>query len=355
MKVLITGTLTSSLNGSARSLVRLANGLSVNHDVNTVLSDKTGVARWLNERVEIGVINLQPLRRSLKAIFMMPVGIWRFFKLLKSAQPDVVHINDIPWFYLIPVCRLMRIPVTIHSRFFEPNRLLGGIIKLFLKKADQVIFVSDYNRRLWALSSDNQTTLHNPGVFDFKIHPLKLPAERFALIVSRISEDKGIREAIRLFSGLKKIDPSLKLLIAGDTQYAYQERYKSACLEDIKSLGLTEEVHWLGHIEYPHYLYTKASVYIHLPNFEDPFPTTVMEALALNCKIISQHRGGIPEQVEGFAGCLLLDAQTSEATLHNFIVQDLSLDRAEQYRQQFDETLFYQRFSDFLKSVAKKP
>jgi glycosyltransferase involved in cell wall biosynthesis len=356
MKILMMGTLTNSMNGSARSFVRLCNFLASKHDVYVVVPNKDGVVMNLsNDISKLIVKNLTPVRRSISSILRIPISMMRLFSLVKEFQPDIIHINDIPWFYGVLVARCMRIPVVIHSRYYEKNKVIKKLISIFVCAADSVIYVSDFNRKMWELTKGSNFTLHNPGIFNFKFDKnLNLPSN-YALVVSRISEEKGIRESIRLFSVLAKQDSSIQLVLAGDALYHYQQVYLDDCKKLLKQLGIEDRVVWLGHVSMPHVLYANAKLYIHLPNFEDPFPTTIMEALALGTRIVTNGRGGIKEQIVDFDGTCLIEPNLSvheiEAKLIQFMnTTESKYDRSDLYAKRFNEQQFYAKFEEILLS-----
>jgi len=360
MKILMMGTLTNSMNGSARSCVRLCNFLAPAHEVHVVMPDGEGVAKLLSPQVSSLIIaQLAPVRRALGAILLLPSSIFRMFRIVSRLRPDIVHINDIPWFYGVMVCKLLGVPVIMHSRYEEKNRLVKNFISLFLRVADAVIYVSDFNRKTWGLTKGQHYTLHNPGIFNFRFDASVDLPPRYALVVSRISPEKGIAESISLFSRLSCRDGEMHLVIAGDALYPYQQAYLEQCRALADTLGVADRIIWLGHVPSPHVLYSKAELYIHLPNFEDPFPTTMMEALALGCRIVTNGRGGILEQVTGFEGICRLepdaDIEVSALKLNDFMkVSDARYDRSARYHERFNEQKFYSGFEDILKA-ARKP
>ncbi|MEP1744170.1 MAG: glycosyltransferase [Kangiellaceae bacterium] len=358
MKILAVGAITNEMNGSSRSFIRLCNLLSRENEVNVVLPNLDGVADLLIESINKCIVaDISPIRRSFLNIVKAPFSIVRFYLIVRKIKPDVIHINDIPWFYLILVAKVSNVPVTIHSRYIESNRFLKKLISLFLERADKVIFVSDYNKKLWNLNRGNKcVTIHNPGVFDFvemDLSNLRLP-KKFALIVSRISEDKGIIEVINSYYKLSKIIPDLCLVIAGDYQYNYQKVYKKKCELLVSQLELDDKVIWLGKIDKPHSLYKGCAVYYHLPNFEDPFPTTIMEGLSLNSKIITNCKGGIPEQVEGFSGVFILRSTTSSQEVALFVNDSQTiLDRTTLYKDKFGENAFVRKLTSVFNKVVE--
>jgi glycosyltransferase involved in cell wall biosynthesis len=310
-KVLLVGTLTSRLNGSARSFVKVGKALKERgHTVVSVLPDRSGIhSDSVSSHDKVLVANIVPVRRSFLAILNIPASMIRFALIVAKEKPNSIHINDIPWFYLIVVARLFRKRVSIHSRYVEPNLYVSRFIKTFLHHTAKVLFVSEYNKKLWGYRHENGVVLNNPGIRFAESGEAVTPVtDPYLLVVSRISPDKGIFEAIKFFYLISRMpgNSSLRLKVAGGCQYRYQEIYEEKCRLLIRKLGLSDKVDWLGSVDNTASLFLGARAYIHLPNFEDPFPTTIMEALAFGTYIVTNARGGIPEQVDGFEGVHIL-------------------------------------------------
>ncbi len=360
MKIVTLGTLTNKMNGSARSFYRLAGLLSRNHVLIPIVPDVEGIGAQLTESNPLTiVVPYVPVRRSLKNLIRVPFDILKIKKIISEIQPDIIHVNDIPWFYTIYICKTLKIPSIIHSRYFEKNAFVRKIIKIALKKYDGIIYVSHYNKMLWNIPDKGKNfVLHNPGVFKyiFKEALLENIVKPYMLIVSRISEEKGILEAIKTFSDLCRYDDETKLVIAGDVQLQVQSDYLQACKQYISSSDLDARVVWLGKVDYPHILYKHASCYLHLPNFDDPFPTTIMEALSIGCRIITREKGGIPEQVKGFDGILLVNPQIDNGReIHDFLhTTPMYVDRQKKYVDRFDEECFLSEFEKIITRVCKK-
>ncbi len=347
MKVLVVGLITNEMNGSSKSFVRLCNLLSQKDNVTAIFPDNKGVFSKLNESCNYYIRNIIPVRRSIRNLLALPLSILYFLSILYRVKPDVVHINDIPWFYLIPFVKLMGIKVTIHSRYIEENTKVKKIISKFLIMADKIIFVSNFNKSQWKLPCKSRSiTINNPGLFESdKIENTPdqkyvLP-NRYCLVVARVSQDKGIKEAIDFFHRHRNELDGLKLVIAGDSQYPNQEVYKKECKEQVEQLCIQDDVVWLGSVINPRFLYDQASFFIHLPNFQDPFPTTIMEALSSGTGIVTNRNGGIPEQIRNFEGVVLVDKDllcTDESL--SVLKSESKYDRSNEYENRYGEEGF---------------
>lgn len=124
--------------------------------------------------------------------------------------------------------------------------------------------------------------------------------EDFVLVFSgRINRDKGIMELVEAMTKLKE-HQNIKLMVIGSTFFANATNDDAFTLElKAKAESLKDRIIFTGFIPYsnmPDYL-QMADVAVIPSVWDDPFPTTVLEAQAMGLPIITTRRGGIPEEV----------------------------------------------------------
>ena len=175
----------------------------------------------------------------------------------------------------------------------------------------RVLTVSDYIKgRVSTIHLDSKIqTIHN-GI-DLKSFSKKETApisrkslgfadDDFIMIFSgRINKDKGISELIDAMLLLKDI-PNIKLMIIGSTFFgnATAENGFVRKLKE-KAKAIEKNLVFTGFIPYdqmPSYLQL-ADIAVIPSIWNDPFPTTVLEAQAMGLPIIASNSGGIPEEV----------------------------------------------------------
>ena len=129
---------------------------------------------------------------------------------------------------------------------------------------------------------------------------LNLSTNDFVLVFSgRLTPEKGIRELITAL-GLLCEYPTIKLLIIGSSFFG-NTNDDNEFIISLKRQAETmkERIRFTGFIPYelmPSYL--KISDVAVIPSlWDDPLPTTVLEAQAMRLPIITTDRGGIPEEV----------------------------------------------------------
>lgn len=145
---------------------------------------------------------------------------------------------------------------------------------------------------LQSFTLDRKPTIHRSN--------LNLKDNDFVMLFSgRITQEKGIIELIEAINHLKN-NLNTKLLIIGSSFYGNANNENDfARLLKQKAEPLKDYIIFTGFIPYnqmPDYL-QMADVAVIPSVWDDPFPTTVLEAQAMGLPIITTRRGGIPEEV----------------------------------------------------------
>lgn len=201
--------------------------------------------------------------------------------------------------------------------------------------------------------------------FTPKIHreSLHMKTNDFIMLFSgRVTKEKGIMELIEAIIQLKDY-PQIKLLVIGSTFFGNATSDNDFTRElKSKSELFKDRIIFTGFIPYsdmPNYL-QMADVAVIPSVWDDPFPTTVLEAQAMGLPIITTRRGGIPEEVtEENAILLNTDAHFVEnlaaaiLDLYNHPekrkqMSEKSLERA----KQFDKDSYAKNFFKALESIV---
>lgn len=183
--------------------------------------------------------------------------------------------------------------------------------KDILDRCHRVLAVSDYiNRRVSTIyKSDKIRTVHN-GInlkaftqqysHGITRGQLGFSEDDFILVYSgRIIPEKGVDKLIDAMIVLKEY-PRIKLMIIGNSFFG-NEGNENPYIADLKEKAkkIKENILFTGFIPYnkiPEYL--RISDIAVIPSvWDDPFPTTVLEAQSIGLPIISTYKGGIPEEV----------------------------------------------------------
>lgn len=174
-----------------------------------------------------------------------------------------------------------------------------------------ILTVSEYIKsRVQTIENSNKIQVVHNGIDLQRFSPstvqtvsrgqIGLRNDDFIIVYSgRINKDKGISELIEALLMLQDL-PDIKLLVIGSSYFGNvneEDDFLRSLKE--KSKRLENSIIFTGYIPYdkmPSYL--KLADVAAIPSiWDDPFPTTVLEAQAMGLPIIASNRGGIPEEV----------------------------------------------------------
>lgn len=159
----------------------------------------------------------------------------------------------------------------------------------------------------------------------------------FVMVYSgRINKDKGVSELIDAMLQLKG-HPHIKLMIIGGSFFGNTNDEDAFILQlKEKAKAIQERIVFTGFIPYkdmPDYL-QMADIAVIPSIWNDPFPTTELEAQAMGLPIITTRRGGIPEEVSE-DNAILLD--TDHQFVNNLAAAILDLYGHPEKRRQMAE------------------
>ena len=238
--------------------------------------------------------------------------------------------------------------------------------------ADCILTVSDYIKRcvqtINPLDKKTRTIYNgiNRSAFSKKSKAdrsaLGFYKEDFILVFcGRMNRDKGIKELIVAMNLLKEYS-HIKLMVIGSTFFGNATNDDSFTTElKTHAEPLKERIIFTGFIPYsniPNYL-QMADVAVIPSVWNDPFPTTVLEAQAIGLPIITTRRGGIPEEVTE-ENAILLD--TDEQFVDNLVKAILDLYNHPDKRKQmslasfersklFDKEIYAKNFFSALENI----
>lgn len=214
--------------------------------------------------------------------------------------------------------------------------------------ADKILTVSNYiQNQVQAIFSDTlkTETVHNgidlsafsPDTQSMSRTDIGLSANDFIMVFSgRINKEKGIMELIEAMNLLHE-QLNIKLLVIGSSFYGNADN-ENTFAKDLKAKAtpLKNRIIFTGFVPYdqiPNYL-SISDVAIIPSVWDDPFPTTVLEAQAMGLPIITTRRGGISEEVTE-VNAILLD--TDEHFVDNLARAILDLYQHPEKRKQMAE------------------
>lgn len=222
-----------------------------------------------------------------------------------------------------------------HQEIFDVASL---IISTSNYITNRVKTINDYTNKCVTVYSGIETHRFNTD-FTPTIHRnnLHLTDNDFIMLFSgRVTQEKGIMELIEAITQLRDY-PQIKLLVIGSTFFGNATKDDNFTRElKSKAESLQNRILFTGFIPYsdmPNYL-SMADVAVIPSVWDDPFPTTVLEAQAMGLPIITTRRGGIPEEVTEQNAILL---ETNEHFVDNLASAILDLYHHPKKRKQMAE------------------
>jgi spore coat protein SA len=255
--------------------------------------------------------------------------IHKMIPLLKSLDPDIVHVHGRPWYIPFIKKSLKQAKIILH----EQNHNL--IDMLPIKQAKKIVDIIDayvgisqftVNYEIgknFPEALEKSRVIHN-GV-DLKVfRPMwekkakvqelrkkyKVNSEKAVLFAGRLSETKGIQHLLSAMKLVIKDLPKAKLIIAGGSLHGSNKATQFTRELQDRAKEIDGNVIFAGFV--PHSkmqeVFLLADVFVAPSVWDEALGVVFLEASATGLPIISTQRGGIPECVkDGKTGFLLKD------------------------------------------------
>ena len=262
---------------------------------------------------------------------------------LKKHHYDLILIeNGAGLAYKLSQRGFKNIILHMHNEVRESRSMYHKVV---FNSFTKILTVSNYikGRASVFFPDDKIQTVHN-GIDLKKLspkervsvdrHKMGFSKDDFVMIYSgRINQEKGVSELIDAMILLKD-HPQIKLMIIGGTFFGNtndEDEFIRSLKE--KAIKIKANIVFTGFIPYekmPDYLQL-ADIAVIPSIWNDPFPTTELEAQAMGLPIITTRRGGIPEEVSE-KNAILLD--TDEHLIENLASAILDLYEHPEKRKQ---------------------
>ena len=265
------------------------------------------------------------------------------YKDIKKQLYDYIILENRPGYaYKLSQRTTSKLILHLHNDLLNQETIFHHDI---LNSLYKILTVSDYIKtRVYSIeSTDKVCTIHNGIDIErfshkaqcaIKKENFRLSQNDFVIIFcGRINKEKGIAELIDSILMLKsKI--KLKLLVLGSSFFGNTNNDDSF-ITSLKNRAkqIEDNIIFTGFIPYnnvPDYL-AMADIAVIPSIWNDPFPTTVLEAQAMGLPIITTRRGGIPEEVTDKNAILL---KTDEHFVENLATAILDLYNNPEKRKQ---------------------
>ena len=237
-------------------------------------------------------------------------------KRVSSLQSSIIYSNQYNnFFFGRLLSQLQGIPLICHLRLHasgEDNPLKRIKQSFTLSGISRYIAISEAVKTDWCdrlnISGDKVSIVYNgiePERFSIpsEISDIRAawdlsPTERVVSYVGRLETEKGIETLIRAFALLRQSSIPAKLLVAGKPLFSSEE-YISHLAALADSLGIKDDVKFLGHISNTQSLYQVSDVNVLPSLWLEAFGRVIIEAMACGTPALGSRSGGIPEVLTG--------------------------------------------------------
>lgn len=199
------------------------------------------------------------------------------------------------------------------------KNFIGKAILKVAKAVDQIIFISDYERRFFEQlikktsfkTFNNLVTIKNGAIDSFNIYKDYKPTLKSIIYLGRLEEYKGIKELITAFSN-----------VAPQFKEARLHIYGTGTLADFCKKSETSQIIYHGFTDRPLDQIAQSSIFV-LPSYREGLSLSLIDATMLGKAIIATDVDGNPEVVEHQKNGLLIPAKDTKA-LSNALIELLS-------------------------------
>jgi glycosyltransferase involved in cell wall biosynthesis len=231
--------------------------------------------------------------------------VFRLAGLFRQWRSDILHThNNAPLIYGAPAGRLAGARGLIHTRHGQ-NFRAGWRQKLAFRLAsllvDRVVCVSEDSCQMSVREGVPPSRLQRiwNGIDLSRFAYLGPQAGGPAVMVARLSPEKGTEHLIRAAALVARRLPSFRLEIAGGGR----------CLPELQALvaqsGVADQIRFLGEVRDVPALLARAGLFV-LPSLSEGLSLTLLEAMARGLPVVTTAVGGSPEVVvDGQTGFLV--------------------------------------------------
>lgn len=284
---------------------------------------------------EIAQIRAGKTWRNLNSLLKMhSLGLGRVLRRLRAVHPDLIVTNTEQLVLGDLVAKLLGIPhlkifhaITFAYRLHGRKQAIRAYLRMLTFGSTRIIAVSDTQKRALVsggLANGDIITVPNPiPVKELGRESLKpLPAslrERLKnvgpLLVNagRISPLKGQDQLIEALPPIIQDYPNLLCIFAGqlgsDSGLENTNDFLKTIETRVQAQGLTNNVLFVGEIDYLPSLLRRADLYVHTSRMES-FCRAVAEALVCGTPVVAFDSGAVPE-VAGPGAILVRSGDTA--------------------------------------------
>ena len=186
----------------------------------------------------------------------------------------------------------------IRSGWLYPNQWFIDIEREGMQKADRVIAVSQYTKRVivekYGINPDKISVVHNA------VYPIPEGHKKeIVLFLGRLTIQKGAEFFLKAAQKVKDFEPDARFLVAGTGDMLPR------LIGQAIDMGISDRVVFTGRLtdEEVRHIYGISSVYV-MPSVSEPFGISALEAISAGTPTIVSRTAGV---TEAFNNCLKVD------------------------------------------------
>jgi glycosyltransferase involved in cell wall biosynthesis len=321
--------------GSSRSLYYLIKNLNRSRFEPVVWHRKEGpIEKWyesakIRSKRSPDIVSILPLKnKNWKNILVTMPRILHLPGLLlrmKRESPDLVHYN---YEGLLPVAflfkRFCRVPTVMHVRHrFPVCGVAAWVARRITRNSDHLLFITENERnRFGELGVDLREVPHSVvyNIVDNEFRPMRekrpIGQALVILFLGNLSATKGANRLVDIGAALQKRKIPFRMIVCGKSNrlkkfLVFRNRYLEDIQSRVRCLGLSESIHFIGHVADPRDKLEEADVLIRPSVRNDPWGRDVIEAMSMGVPVIAT--GTYEGFVKGGETGFLIADYTAEA------------------------------------------
>ena len=293
-------------------------------------------------------------------------------KIIRNERPDIIHIQEVtPHILRFVHFPKSKIVLTQHGIMSEEYKYAVGLREklqcLFKGFVEQhvfpifknVIFISEYNRRLFPRKNIFSEKIYNPvnPIFFSKTHVTgQIDSISY---VGRINKNKNLTIVLRALAILKKENIIFNLHVVGGYKDNYYEKEINALVSDNELAGQVTFYGWqtqeqiLG-------VHEKCRIFV-LPSQQETMPVVIGEAMALGKVVVASNVGAVSEMVTDKSSGFLFERNNIEQLcgllrlLYNnkALIETVSNNAMDEAREKFHPDSIASKTYDFYLKVLQ--
>lgn len=348
--------------------------LGQKYNVSVIIPNGKKLTKFLQKNNINDIIQLKYLpvairsRAGIKYYFRYIIDNIIFILKTKNVKNyDMVYLNTFALFSLCIIFKVLYrkfIVVHCHEMISRTGMVAKIVVQLNYIFADRIIAVSNAVKEdilcglFWRSTKNKVFVIHNGIDVDRQYSPQSISSIRRFILVGRIMPEKGqwfVLDALRKLTNLDNV----KVLFVGSPP-PYRIHLMDDLKQSIKLNGLERVVRVEEYVENPLHLVAESDVCLIPSKMLDPFPTTVIEAMACGKPVIITNGGGAKEIVKDKVNGIVIDINNVEQ-LKNAIEYFISIsaidydiiskNNRETYLNYLTSNAFKKRFLDFISSL----